>query len=70
MRNLIYIPCLICFLATPVTAEPMNVIFFVGDGMGFEAVNAARMFDNNDCKRRLNTVALGRAKNVALEVEN
>jgi alkaline phosphatase len=48
MRNLIYIPCLICFLATPVTAEPMNVIFFVGDGMGFEAVNAARMFDNND----------------------
>jgi alkaline phosphatase len=48
MRNLICIACLICLFATPVKAEPMNVIFFVGDDMGFEAVNAARMFNNND----------------------
>jgi alkaline phosphatase len=37
-------------LCAPATAgvAPRNVILFIGDGMGFEQVRAARIFDNGD----------------------
>ena len=38
----------ICCLMVQVawSAEPKNVIFFIGDGMGFEQVKMAGMYDN------------------------
>ena len=39
--------CLLLSLVVPLAwSEPNNIIFFIGDGMGFEQVKAAGMYDN------------------------